>query len=392
MRHHLSSGDRNESGQRVVMVNPQLFNVTHIDETTGSVTIDMGLSFEWHDTFLAQESNGVPYSTHPQIRRKLDPSVMPWPTDKQIGKGFYTLNRLMFLVWLTFLLLYIGSKMTIVGTYFFDPAWKIKGSSSMEIRRNITSVLDANAGHVHQFIQVIVSFPQTMNLKSFPLDEQEIKFELLSEHPSHSLKFVEDSSKISKIFSHGTAAWSIKEQDNGLIGEYDIGDTVGGSRVAYASARFSFKIKRNRLWYFTNVILVCFLVVLASFSSFRILPEGPETDVKDSSVLADRLGIVLTTWLLLISLKFVVNDRLPKVSYMTMLDWYMLLTHVIMVYTVFYFCYRRNIIEMAEGAAHGTYMHRFFSGMVDVSYVMRSLIFFWFSIHCLIVAILVYAH
>ena len=48
--------------------------------------------------------------------------------------------------------------------------------------------------------------------------------------------------------------------------------------------------------------------------------------------------IVYRTWLLLISLKFVVGDRLPKIAYLTIMDMYMIFSYVMMMALIAHTC------------------------------------------------------
>ena len=47
---------------------------------------------------------------------------------------------------------------------------------------------------------------------------------------------------------------------------------------------------------------------------------------------------MLRTWLLLISIKFVVADRLPKIAYLTFLDLYMIISYVFMLALIGHTC------------------------------------------------------
>ncbi len=48
--------------------------------------------------------------------------------------------------------------------------------------------------------------------------------------------------------------------------------------------------------------------------------------------------LLIRTWLLLISLKFVISDRLPKISYLTILDYYLFTTYLIMIVLIMHVC------------------------------------------------------
>ena len=312
---YLSSGSLDSP--RMVSVNAQLFKIVSVEDSSENITIDLGISFEWHDPFLAEQGNGKMYSSHPHIKRMHGMPMELWPERQR------------------------------TGTYFFDPAWKILGASSTKIIRDISNVTDARTGHVHQFVQCIVTFPHPMKLAYFPFDVQEVEFTIGSEHDASRVVFVEDHNRISKIFEGaGNSEWAMLAHEGvGGGGEKmqlranfapDMRKAEAGSRARYAMCSFSFKMQRKHMWYINDVILVSFTVVSASFSAF-VVGATKESGVSKQAALGDRLAIVFTTWLLLISIKFVVADRLPKISYPTILDYYMRFSYMVLFAMVVYF-------------------------------------------------------
>ena len=310
-------------GRILVSFNPNLFSVVKIDDSSETVTLDIGLTFEWHDKHLAEHvrntSPGACYASHPHILRLENQSTEPWPDNKN------------------------------PGTYFFDPAWKVKGASATEVLRTITTMKDASSGHVHQFVQCLVTYPLKMDLKEFPFDSQKITCEILTEHTIHSMQFIPDTERVPKIFGISNSEWSIlpdpdpakKNQVKTTFTEADKDkEQLAGSGRVYAQCSFSFEVKRRSGWYIWNLFLVSFLIVFASFSTFTM--KTKETDPltnkpRETQDLANRLQIVFTAWLLLISLKFVISDRLPKINYLTSLDKYFLLSNNIMLLLIGYF-------------------------------------------------------
>jgi hypothetical protein len=56
----------------------------------------------------------------------------------------------------------------------------------------------------------------------------------------------------------------------------------------------------------------------------------------------------LRTWLLLISLKFVIADRIPKIAYLTILDGYLLYSYFFMVILVIHACAQKQLKELVH--------------------------------------------
>lgn len=48
--------------------------------------------------------------------------------------------------------------------------------------------------------------------------------------------------------------------------------------------------------------------------------------------------LLYSTWLMLISLKFIISDRLPKISYFSTLDYYINFSYLIMVFLIIHVC------------------------------------------------------
>jgi hypothetical protein len=85
------------------------------------------------------------------------------------------------------------------------------------------------------------------------------------------------------------------------------------------------RVNRKPGFYFGNVVLPNFLIVAGCFAAFVI----PPTEV------ADRLSITVTLMLAAVAFRFVVSTMLPKVSYLTIMDYYILVGFVALVLLIF---------------------------------------------------------
>ena len=59
-------------------------------------------------------------------------------------------------------------------------------------------------------------------------------------------------------------------------------------------------------------------------------------------------SVLYSTWLLLISLKFIIADRIPKIAYLTALDWYLLYSYCVMMLLVAHTCLQKQIKEAIQ--------------------------------------------
>eukprot|EP00040_Diaphanoeca_grandis_P043727 m.268906 g.268906 ORF g.268906 m.268906 type:complete len:485 (-) comp81239_c0_seq1:26-1480(-) len=79
-------------------------------------------------------------------------------------------------------------------------------------------------------------------------------------------------------------------------------------------------VKRKANYYVTNIVSLMTGLVTLCFSAFSVELED----------IADRMSIILTLLLTAVAFKFVIADSLPKLSYSTLMDYYLLLNFVIM--------------------------------------------------------------
>ena len=346
-----------EDSPMMVSVNTQLFKVVNVDDSNELVTVDMGISFEWHDPYLAKECGGKMFSSHPHIKRHHGKIMEMWPEGKKIG------------------------------TYFFDPAWKILGASNTQIIRSISNVLDASTGHVHLYEQCLVTFRHDMRLKLFPFDVQVVTIIMGSEHNEQAIRFVEDHGRGRKIFpGAGNSEWEVLAAHRGIEAGFDHKAGCAGSNLKYAMCKFTFRLRRKHTWYMNNVVMVSLMVVLASFSSFLV------TQTSQDTALGERLGIVFTTWLLLISLKLVIADRLPHISYMTALDYYMHFSYTVLNTLVWYFTVLHVSVSEYEGLSDFSQWMDYVKQNVPLfpvvahneSYIMMIFVGVWVIVHLLI--------
>merc|ERR1712013_264177 len=74
------------------------------------------------------------------------------------------------------------------------------------------------------------------------------------------------------------------------------------------------RVKRLPAFYFGNIVFPNFLIVAGAFASFAV----PADEI------ADRLSVTVTLMLAAVAFMFIVSTMLPKVSYLTIMDYYIL--------------------------------------------------------------------
>eukprot|EP00742_Colponemidia_sp_Colp-10_P009600 GILJ01010485.1.p1 GENE.GILJ01010485.1~~GILJ01010485.1.p1 ORF type:complete len:407 (+),score=61.00 GILJ01010485.1:43-1221(+) len=165
-----------------------------------------------------------------------------------------------------------------------------------------------------------------MDLKHFPFDLQAIPLHsesfhwkaedmrmlILPQHHRQRLTSPEDSWLTMSKDIH-MVEWDIQciEVDS-TIYHYEFEDR------SYSRVSVKIHLIRDYAYYFTKVLYVLILLVVMSWSVFFMDP----TD------LSGRTGITVTLFLAAVAFNFVVGSALPKVSYSTSLDWYLLVSYV----------------------------------------------------------------
>ena len=187
-------------------------------------------------------------------------------------------------------------------------------------------------GIIYMFFVVECRFAERMELHRFPLDRQflNIQFNALR-HPLTNdqgdwcwiLKYPKwMPSALDSTFKHKTYAVRMLSS----ITEYQLLDPW----INYATNEnqpylIRLRVNRKPAYYFGNIILPNFLIVSGCFSAF-VVP-------KEKNV--DRFSITIALLLAAVAFRFVVASILPKVSYLTLMDYYLIVTFVALTILLF---------------------------------------------------------
>merc|ERR1719384_99722 len=174
-------------------------------------------------------------------------------------------------------------------------------------------------GTVYMMLVVDCTFVERMELQRFPLDRQfmNMEFNAYVETPAIEgegpwnwiLEYPEWMPSELKQFDQKFAVRMISS-----ITEYELLEPW----VDFSTSQpLSIRLRVNRMpaYYFGNIIFPNFLIVAGCFSAFVI----PRSDI------ADRLSVTVTLMLAAVAFRFIVSTMLPKVSYLTVMDYYLLL-------------------------------------------------------------------
>jgi Neurotransmitter-gated ion-channel ligand binding domain/Neurotransmitter-gated ion-channel transmembrane region len=147
-----------------------------------------------------------------------------------------------------------------------------------------------------------------LTLQKFPFDRQSLQVVLESlKYDDRTVELVADSPKI----SIGTDSFV-------ALSEWRIGAVTGANGKSffppedqyYSRVTVQVPVTRNYGFYVLKVMMPLLLITIASWSVFWIDPREFST----------QIGIAFTNLLTVVALLLVINDTLPHVSYLTMMD------------------------------------------------------------------------
>jgi len=166
-------------------------------------------------------------------------------------------------------------------------------------------------GNVRIIQRVWGQFSQPLQLRDFPFDVQTLHTTIVSVgYDEGMLKLKEDSANASAVAdSFSIPDWKVLGWDSEVT-ERPI--MSGGPKLP--TFEVSITMKRESRYYFINVILPLFLIICMSWIVFWL----------PSSQLGPRVSVSVTAMLTLTAYRFAIGTSLPKVAYLTRLDWLIL--------------------------------------------------------------------
>ncbi len=165
-------------------------------------------------------------------------------------------------------------------------------------------------------------FSAPMNLREFPRDRQEFFVWLVAPtRVGANVTLVPDTSIVALRTEHlSISDWK--------VGEASL--TMEAFQVAPGAPmnpgiKLSFPASRRVTYYTIQVLIPLVAIVMMAYAVFWIAP----------AVVPTRVGVVVTTMLTLIAYRFMLANHVPRLSYLTRLDWFMLGATVLLVLTLF---------------------------------------------------------
>lgn len=159
-------------------------------------------------------------------------------------------------------------------------------------------------------------FTENLELQDFPFDLQDLSIVLTSEHPVEELEIIEDDEHLSSIIVScfvDEQEWELREFVESEIRKVSK-EFTGSKNVVYPFLVFKTLAMRRAGFFVWNIILIMTIISSLSFATFAV----------DRSLPQNRLQLAFTLTLTGVTFRFVTNQQLPKISYLTRLDKYIL--------------------------------------------------------------------
>lgn len=154
-------------------------------------------------------------------------------------------------------------------------------------------------------------FHETLELKQFPFDCQDLSILLTSELSYDELEFVESATELSRLNEHAdvdSQEWDLHQHVEVIISDILSDCNVGP--VKRPSVKFTCRASRRFGYFIINNFLISTLLCLLAFSSLAVSPQNT----------FGRLQLCMIILLTTVTFKVAVSQNLPKISYLTYLD------------------------------------------------------------------------
>lgn len=184
----------------------------------------------------------------------------------------------------------------------------------------------SNEGRVTYDERFQMNLYSPLDLSKFPFDKQKLKIEI--EPFGWDTRFVKldiaekDSEKLILFYNDDLhmSEWHIADEI-----ECEVKETISkGTGLRYTTIFIDIDAKRKSGFHIWKIFLPLILVLTISWSVFWIATES----------VGSRLGVAVIAFLAAVSYGFFVNDNLPKISYLTFMDGFIIGIYAFVTLTV----------------------------------------------------------
>jgi hypothetical protein len=192
---------------------------------------------------------------------------------------------------------------------------------------NYEAPIKLPSGEIYQVVRILGGFSHKFNLKHYPFDRQALTIEIEDrDAEAHHTQYIADTAQPVALnpkielpgFDLSAPNLSIKTQTH----PSNFGDTRTQSNQAhYTRAIIEVPIGRPVFTYLVKLILPVLCVVFCAGLMLSFKPTYVDA----------RVGIGITALLTLVALQITLNDELPEIDYLILMDKIYLLTYIYIV-------------------------------------------------------------
>ncbi|KAF7262494.1 hypothetical protein EG68_00250 [Paragonimus skrjabini miyazakii] len=181
-------------------------------------------------------------------------------------------------------------------------------SESKDQHWSLTQKSEQNEVYIVERRRLRGVFLETLELNDFPLDVQDLTITLTSERPDSEVILVPDRTELCGINLQtliDQQEWKLHEHIE--VTRRSATQEYTNSSQHHPCISVTCRAARRPGYFYWNVFLIMFFITGLSFATFAVPPERPE----------NRLQLSFTLFLTSVAFKFVINQSLPKISYLT---------------------------------------------------------------------------
>jgi hypothetical protein len=236
-----------------------------------------------------------------------------------------------------------GGKFTLhvlLGTYWQDPARIFEGTEPRILREDAAAE-EVNAGwrpmaefnrttapaELHHALlrihpngrveyerQLTVEIATNLDLRKLPFDTQVLQIELESfQHLAGQVEFVLPPENLRITHRISLPQWQVGRLWSEVKPIYrPVYDET------YSRATVSLEVTRHTQFYIWQMMVPLGIVLAMAFAVFFLPPKD----------LSDRMSVIIASLLTVVALSYSLHSGLPKISYLTVIDWFFVLAYL----------------------------------------------------------------
>ncbi len=223
---------------------------------------------------------------------------------------------------------------------YYVPEFYFNTTEILKTRSDILAFnFISNDFYVSRYIDNVSKFRSTIpfNFKNFPFDSQQIDFRV----DSVPLSFWEGDEFVDVFLD--LELDEIVDDPTVWANETIFGWSVTDFSIEYIQENEAvvavMTLQRDYFYFLLKVMFPIILIVFISWSVFLIHPRAIEA----------KVNVTIVCLLALIAYNFVIEDNLPKVSYITIMDTFILTSYVFAALTTIFAIYSYRYFVITEG-------------------------------------------